>query len=274
MKKLWILLVLAIGMWSCNGAGDESEATGETDTTEASEAGNRAADNSKAAMDAYKITPFTASTSYPDAKLEYVSFENGEWTFNVSGESYELGVQTPDADQKNCANSAEGQHIHLIIDTEPYAAKYEPSFEYTMEDGGHHVLAFLSRSYHESIKTKDAHVAFFAKVQDGNLRGTGPLEDPILFYSRPKGIYSGKDAEKIMLDYYMVNTEGGGYTVQADINGQTFKFDEWIPRYIEGLPSGENIIRLTLLDKNGNPVNNPLNPVERKFVVNREPVEN
>ena len=42
---------------------------------------------------------------------------------------------------------------------------------------------------------------------------------PMLFYSRPKGVYDGNDTKRVMLDYYMINIDDGHY-VQADINGQ------------------------------------------------------
>ena len=42
---------------------------------------------------------------------------------------------------------------------------------------------------------------------------------PTIIYSRPKGKYEGKDAEKIMLDFYLVNAELGedGYKAKYTI---------------------------------------------------------
>ncbi|RME01486.1 MAG: phosphopeptide-binding protein, partial [Bacteroidetes bacterium] len=107
----------------------------------------------------YKLTPFEPSYDFPDAKLESMSYKDGKFTFTVTGESYKLGAQTPDAPQKMCANSAKGQHIHLIIDNQPYVAKYTNEFEYDVPDGEHYILAFISRSYHESIKHNGASIA-------------------------------------------------------------------------------------------------------------------
>ena len=33
------------------------------------------------------------------------------------------------------------------------------------------------------------------------------LNSEFLFYSRPKGIYKGDDTKKLLLDFYLVNTE-------------------------------------------------------------------
>ena len=176
-----------------------------------------------------------------------------------------------------CANSKDGQHIHLIIDDQPYAAKYEPSFNYEIADGEHYLLAFLSRSYHESIKTKDAHVVVKGNFKGNSMMSKAKVDAPMLFYSRPKGEYVGKaDTEKIMLDFYLVNTtlSADGNKVKVAVNGEEkFVLDEWKPIFIEGLPMGDNKIKLTLVDKDGNVIDAPLNPVERVFTLKADPVE-
>jgi hypothetical protein len=113
------------------------------------------------------LTPFTASKEYADAKLSNMQYAEGNFNFDVS--NYDLGTQTPDAASKMCANSGKGQHIHLIVDSLPYAAKYVNEFDHGVENGGHFILAFLSRSYHESIKTKDAHIVKRVDVKDGGI---------------------------------------------------------------------------------------------------------
>ena len=80
-------------------------------------------------------TPFTKSESFPDATIEFVGYENGEWNFKVEGSNYELGAQTSDVSSKGCANSAQGQHIHFIDGAAPYLAKYESSFKNEIDDG-------------------------------------------------------------------------------------------------------------------------------------------
>lgn len=222
------------------------------------------------------LTPFSESTPYPDANITSMTFEDNQFTFGVEGENYELGAQTPDAPQKMCANSAKGQHIHLIIDNAPYAAKYEASFPYEISEGDHYLLAFLSRSYHESIKTDQAHVAKKITVAGKSISAEEDITDPMLFYSRPKGSYVGKaDTDKVMLDFYLKNvTLGEEYKVKVEINDDAmFMVDTWQPYYIEGLPMGDNKVKLTLVDAEGNAVDTPLNPVERVFTLAADPAE-
>lgn len=221
----------------------------------------------------YKLVAFDSSTEFQDATIDSYSYADGKFDFNVSGTDYKLGDQTPDAPQKMCANSGKGQHIHLIIDDEPYAAKYTSSFEYEIEDGTHHLLAFLSRSYHESIKTSKASTMQVIEVKDGSITNSSDIADPIMFYSRPKGTYVGKDTEKVMLDFFLGNIQLGENKVLVNINGEDHMVDKWQPYYILGLPMGENTVTLTLLDNKGEKINTALNPVSRIFTLKSEPTE-
>lgn len=266
MKAFIYLFVFSVLLFSCQNNSTTQD--GETENQENTDS----ASNTK-----YKLTPFAVSPEYPDAKIDVMTYMDGKWTFSISGESYKLGEQTSDAEQKMCANSGKGQHIHLIIDNGPYNARYTSSFDdVPLEDGNYHALAFLSRSYHESIKTKDAHSALYLTVTNNKASEFKSINDPMLFYSRPKGTYVGKkNTDKVMLDFYIINLElGDQYKVLADINGEVHTIDTWQPYYIEGLPMGKNKIKLTLVDSNSNVVDTPLNPVEREFELKSDELEN
>ena len=216
----------------------------------------------------YKLTPFAASPSFPGAKISSLEYKNGNFNFGIDESNYKLGAQTSDAPTKMCANSAKGQHIHLIVDNAPYAAKYVSSFDHDVSDGDHFLLAFLSRSYHESIKTDAAHVAYKTKIKNKTIENVEEIKSPMIFYSRPKGNYVDGDTEKLMLDFYPINAPiGKGFKVLASINGEEHLLDKWQPYYIEGLPMGENKITLTLVDGNGLVIDTPLNPVTRTFTL-------
>lgn len=219
----------------------------------------------------YRFMPFGPNEPYPDAAITNVSYQNGKFDFNIA--NYQLGIQTPDAGSLMCANSDKGQHIHLIIDNEPYIAKYETEFGQEIADGEHHILSFLSRSYHESIKTAAAHRAMKVNVSGNSFTDPEPINQPMLFYSRPKGTYVGDDTKKIMLDFYPVRAElGNDFKVKVNINGEQEEIvDKWQPYAIEGLPMGDNVIELTLIDGAGNTVNAPLNPVRRTFTLKAMP---
>lgn len=267
MRAFPILILLALFSFACGGDSAATDTASEETATE-----EAASDESTATAEAGGITlvPMPATPSYPGAAITEMTFENGKFNFTIDGgqDNYTLGTQTPNADQLMCANSAKGQHIHLIVDNEPYAAKYESSFDYEISEDSHYILAFLSRSFHESIKHEGASVAIEAKVSNNSLMRQAPIEQPMLFYSRPKGTYTGKDTENIMLDFYPVNAElGNGYQVEVLVDGQKFMVDKWQPYYIKGLGMGEHKIMLTLLDDEGNVVNTPLNPVTRMITL-------
>ena len=266
MRIPLFFFALLLCLSSCQEASNTAKATAE----KATETAKEVVTNYK-----YQLSPFSPSPSFADAKITAMKYAIGKFKFGVEGDEYKLGAQTPDAPQKNCANSAKGQHIHLIVDNAPYAAKYTAEFDYDIADGEHYILAFLSRSYHESIKTKEASRVRKVKVVDKAIKEESQVEEPMLFYSRPKGTYKGKaNTDKVMLDFFLHNvTLGPDYKVKAEINGETQILDTWQPYYIEGLPMGENTITLTLIGKSGDPVNSPLNPVTRTFTLEVDEVE-
>ncbi|MGI9542292.1 MAG: phosphopeptide-binding protein [Cyclobacteriaceae bacterium] len=216
------------------------------------------------------LTPLTDSPEFPDASLEMnapgedAQLEPGSNSFSYNVKNYELGAQTSDTEDKGLANSGKGQHIHVILNNQPYYAHYEPEFDRELEAGHHVILSFLSRSYHESVKSYGASVLRQFTVGDVTAEPVD-LTAPHLFYSRPKGEYKGKDTEHVLLDFYLINTKisEGGNTVRATINGQEFMINKWEPQVMKGLPMGENTIKLELLDKDGNGIPGPFNVVER-----------
>lgn len=257
---IYISIAASITLLSCKDKANSTSAAKVEDTEEIVE-------------NKYTLVAFKPSTAYADATIKGYTYKNGKFDYDISGTDYKLGEQTPDADQKMCANSGEGQHIHLIVNDSPYAAKYTATFEHEVPDGEHHILSFLSRSYHESIKTDAASTMQKVTVKDGSITASEDITEPILFYSRPKGTYVGKDTEKVMLDFFIGNTTLGDNKVIADINGEQHTIDVWQPYYILGLPMGENTITLTLVDKEGNKVDAPLNPVTRDFELKADPLE-
>jgi hypothetical protein len=84
---------------------------------------------------------------------------------------------------------------------------------------------------------------------------------PLLTYSRPKGEYTGDDTNAIMIDFWLTNAklqgDGGEYRVRYTVDGGEPKFiDKWEPIWLAGWTAGKHSVRLELLDKSGNPVEN------------------
>jgi hypothetical protein len=220
-----------------------------------------------------------------------------------------------------------GNHIHVILDNEPYEAYYnlDQPFELrNVTEGRHTLRVFASRPWHESYKNdgsfqmvtftvrgggdasrptttatgqtmadnRNAANANAANANAANANAPAPptvvregkdlpgkpgaevdRAKPLLTYSRPKGEYKGADAEAIMIDFWLSNAklqgDGGDYRVRYTVDGGEPKFiDKWEPIWLSGWAAGAHKVKLELLDKSGNPVENGgYNTTERTITV-------
>jgi len=197
-----------------------------------------------------------------------------------------------------------GNHIHVILDNQPYEAYYElgQSFQLrNVAEGKHTLRVFPSRPWHESFKNDGAFQMVEFTVKGGGdatkptttntgekmanpankseSAGASPTParegkdyspsqagnvdraKPLLTYSRPKGEYKGADADPIMIDFWLMNGklqgEGGDYRVRYSVDGGQAKFlDKWEPIWLSGWISGKHSVKLELVDKDGNVVDN------------------
>jgi hypothetical protein len=273
MKKLNLVIavVLLFIAQSCSNNNEKDTESNDVKPEPLEETVNYVTDNAME-QDGIKIYPFTGSQAFPDATLEMIEpvpdaqLPVGTVSFKYKVGNFQLGEQTPGAGENGLAFSGKGQHIHLIINNEPYMAHYEAGFEKELEEGNYIILSFLSRSYHESIKTPTANMLNQITVGDTVTVNKEDLSLPLLFYSRPKGTYVGNDANKLLLDFYLLNAELSkeGYKVRVTINSNTsFTIAKWQPYILEGLPIGENVITLDLLDHDGNLAESAMNTVKR-----------
>jgi hypothetical protein len=96
---------------------------------------------------------------------------------------------------------------------------------------------------------------------------------PLLTYSRPKGEYTGADANSIMIDFWLSNAklqgDGGEYRVRYSVDGGEARYiDRWDPIWLTGWTAGKHKVRLELVDRGGNPVENGgYNTTEREITV-------
>jgi len=274
MKHTLIILGIVLGLYSCDGTPKELPGN-PSDTADVIINDSTALGNED-----IQLVPLTDSPEFADAILELNTPENESSLksnvvlFNYELKNYELAKPTTEGScALNCANSDKGQHIHLILNNQPYLAKYKTSFADTLPDGHYIALSFLSRSYHESLKQFGA--SDLRQFTVGKLKGEKvDLTKPMLFYSRPKGEYKGKDTENILLDFFLTNTtlSETGNQVRATINGKVFTITDWRGYVIKGLPAGEATIKLELLDAKGNAIPGVYNTVERKIKVTKETV--
>lgn len=276
MKKTYLLLASALMI--CFSACDTARQTQDAETQtppEAAVAGGPTPVGAVMSKNGLRVFAFNNSQNYPESQLRLNTppaggvVEPGPVQFDYDLSNYQLTRMTPHSNAEHMANSQQGQHIHNIVDNEPYTAHYETEFTKDIPEGEHVILSFLSRSYHESLKHKGAYD--LRKITVGRPEQTldVDLDAPHMFYSRPKGEYVGKDTEQVMLDFYLVNTDLSttGNKVRATINGTEFTLDRWLPYVMEGLPMGENTIKLELIDNNGNVLPGPYNSVTRTFTL-------
>ncbi|MBC7487806.1 MAG: hypothetical protein H7282_13770 [Cytophagaceae bacterium] len=225
-----------------------------------------------------KVYPLQDSPSFNDAILtlntptekELLQSEKAHFTYDIK--NYQLSKPTKEGScAMDCANSKEGQHIHLILNNEPYLAKYTPEFDETLKPGHYVALSFLSRSYHESIKHYEAYDLRQFTVGAVKEKEVD-LTQPMLFYSRPKGQYKGKETKKVLLDFYVINATLGinDFSVRATIDGNVFLLNSWKGYLIEGLAGGVHDIKIELLDKNGNLAKSPYASTKRSIKLSPE----
>jgi len=280
VKQRLLTVIAALLLVAACGTSEQTEEPAETPTATEDAPPAAAADPPTSwEKGGLKVYTLENSPEYQGASLTYQSptdlseVDTGAIPFSFNVENYELGAQTANAGENGLANSADGQHIHLILNNGPYSAHYEPSFEKELDPGHYVALAFLSRSYHESVKNPEAAALIQFSVGDADEYEPVDVSAPHMFYSRPKGVYKGDDTKKLMLDWYLFNTtlSPAGNKVRAVINGVEFVFTRWVPYVIEGLPMGEVTIKLELIDKEGQVVPGPFNSVER--TVTLEPAD-
>jgi hypothetical protein len=164
--------------------------------------------------------------------------------------------------------TGKGNHIHVILDNQPYEAYYELGQPFELRNviaGKHTLRVFPSRPWHESYKNEGAFQMVSFTIKGGGdaakptttntgqtmannnasptptppregkdmAPSTGGEVDttkPLLTYSRPKGEYKGADADPIMIDFWLVNAKLKGDGGEYRIR---YIIDDDEPRFID-----------------------------------------
>lgn len=174
-------------------------------------------------------------------------------------------------------NVAAGKHTLRVFPSRPWHESYknEGAFqmvEFTVKGGGDAAKPTTTKDGQKMADASKSPTASpaasasatparegkdFAPSQAGEVDATKPL----LTYSRPKGEYKGEDSDPIMIDFWLSNAklqgDGGDFRVRYTIdNGEAKFLDKWEPIWLAGWISGKHTVKLELVDKSGNPVDN------------------
>jgi hypothetical protein len=143
-------------------------------------------------------------------------------------------------------STGKGNHIHVILDNQPYEAYYELGQPFELRNvvaGKHTLRVFPSRPWHESYKNESAFQLVTFTVKGGgdaakptttnsgqtmannnsspvatpapregkdyaaSTAGEVDSAKPLLTYSRPKGEYKDADADPIMIDFWLTGAK-------------------------------------------------------------------
>ena len=236
----------------------------------------------------YELVAMPHGPAFPGASIKIVSPAPNETLASdsvgiiVDLAGFDVAVPTPGDMNMGLAYSKMdpakpampfGQHVHIIVDNEPYMACYVKGSTFwlpkRLAPGLHTLRVFPSRSWHESVKQPGCFAMenFYVKEVAGT-----PVDwtKPFVTYSRPKGEYSGAGAKKIMVDFYVSNCElgEGKYGVRIDVDGVAGSVVRtWQPYVLTGLAPGQHKIAVHLLDPNNAPVEGAWNATERTITV-------
>lgn len=214
--------------------------------------------------------PGTENQLMVDQKIPEVTFSV---TSPKEGQTFESGNLEVTFDlQKYRTGEEIGQHVHVIVDNEPYIAHYDASkpLKLTGLDAGTHTIrAFPARHYHLSLKEGDVFEVVTFHVTEKSEDFAFDPSEPYVTYSRPKGTYSVDAARNLLLDFYVTNaTLGKDAKVIYGINGEENELTEWKPILVGPLPAGEHDVTLKLVDMEGNPIENGgYNNTTRKITI-------
>ncbi len=168
-----------------------------------------------------------------------------------------------------------GPHVQLILDNQPARSVYSLEEPITFEDlapGSHTLRAIAVQPWGESFKNEAAYAQTSFHVFAQTDENTPDPDLPLLTFIEPQGSFS---AEPLLLDFYLTNAplhflaqeseddELADWKIRATVNGKSFVFDQWQPIYLKGFEPGRSWIQLTLIDEQGQPIENAYNSTVR-----------
>ncbi|MEQ1921823.1 MAG: hypothetical protein ABL952_04870 [Pyrinomonadaceae bacterium] len=241
---LFIVLISTFVFTGCGGAANNSQNLQNTNTNSA----KPAAQNLTVGERPQKIKDLMAARGEQDAAAPTIKVlepkANATLTSSVVKVKLEIGGDLKGYMPGMNEETHTGNHIHVILDNQPYEAYYNLGSEFELRnvvDGEHTLRVFPSRPWHESYKNEGAFQIIKFTVKGGGADKTkptttangntmanantepkptpegkemqnstaGPVDaaKPLLTYSRPKGEYKGEDTNAVMIDFWLSNAK-------------------------------------------------------------------
>lgn len=177
-------------------------------------------------------------------------------------------------------NVADGEHTLRVFPSRPWHESYknEGAFQmvkFTVKNGGADATKPTTTNSGNTMANANANPTATPEGKDMQTSTAGTVDKarPLLTYSRPKGEYKGADADAIMIDFWLWNAklqgDGGEYRVKYSVDGGEAKYiDKWQPIWLTGWTNGKHKVKVELVDKTGNVVDNGgYNSTEREITV-------
>lgn len=190
--------------------------------------------------------------------------------YNIDGSAFEL------------RNVSDGEHTLRVFASRPWheAYKNDGSFQmvkFSVKNGNADTAKPVTTANGQQMSNANANTAAAptpeGKAMQPSTGGAVDSTKPLLTFSRPKGEYKGADADPIMIDFWLTGAklvgDGGDYRVRYSVNGGEPKFiEKWAPVWLQGWTAGKHTLKLDLVDKEGNVVDNGgYNSTSRDFTV-------
>lgn len=250
--NFWIFLLLA-ALMACSTAENASDA----DESNKGKNGKKQSPNKNLQLLPALID--APEAAYKDLELGPFLYDAGELKYIVMGAT--LGTKTPGAEKQGLQVSGNGLYLHIVLNDSIHFMESNRLIPKVIADGTYNMTAFVARSWHESVKNGKALVARKIDIKAGRTVRNFPLDESMLIYGVPIGTYSGTEAEKVLLDFYLHNTSigAGGNRVRVLIDGKyEFFVDKWQAYYIKGLGLGEHSVEMELQNSMGQRIYGPL----------------
>lgn len=203
-----------------------------------------------------KITEANDFPLFSDCSLKFIAPKSnaffGPNQFELEVDNFNLIGSTVDEKQKGVRLNDKGQFLYVIKNRKKIDRFNTTKFDFDLPNGTTNYFMAPSRSYEMSIKNDNSYLAFEYNVE-GDSCHYNDIKEPSIYLCSPSGIYPNSHSDKVLLDFFIINTEINDQTkvkitIDKDLH---FIVDKWAPFYVEGLNPGNHTVKLQLVDKSG-----------------------